>query len=175
MTEAPTPAEYSREFSRDFDTPAGPVTARATDIGIIQLRFRETPARHRDSHPHLDALAGWLARYATDPRTPLDLPLAPRGTAFERTVWDALVTIPAGETRSYADIAKAIGKPKASRAVGRANGANPVAILIPCHRVIASDGSLHGYAGGLDIKLRLLAHEGALDPLFEHTASSVRA
>jgi O-6-methylguanine DNA methyltransferase len=92
--------------------------------------------------------------------TALDaLPVDPAGTEFQRRVWAALRTIPAGETRSYAAVASAVGAPRAVRAVGAANGANPVAIAIPCHRVIASDGTLHGYGGGLERKRWLLAHE----------------
>ena len=89
-----------------------------------------------------------------------DLPIDVRGTAFQERVWQELRKIPVGETRSYADIAAAIGQPGAVRAVGSANGDNPVAVLVPCHRVIRSDGSLGGYAGGLDRKTRLLAAEG---------------
>ena len=89
-----------------------------------------------------------------------DLPIDVAGTAFQESVWRELRKIPAGETRSYAQIAAAIGQPKAVRAVGTANGDNHVAVLIPCHRVIRSDGSLGGYAGGLDRKRKLLASEG---------------
>jgi methylated-DNA-[protein]-cysteine S-methyltransferase len=92
--------------------------------------------------------------------TALDvLPVDPAGTEFQRRVWSALRTIPAGETRSYAAVASAVGAPRAVRAVGAANGANPVAMAIPCHRVIASDGTLHGYGGGLERKRWLLTHE----------------
>jgi AraC family transcriptional regulator of adaptative response/methylated-DNA-[protein]-cysteine methyltransferase len=90
-----------------------------------------------------------------------ELPIDVRGTAFQEAVWRELRKIPLGETRSYADIAAAIGEPGATRAVGTANGANPVAVLVPCHRVIRSDGTLGGYAGGLDRKRKLLAAEGA--------------
>jgi AraC family transcriptional regulator of adaptative response/methylated-DNA-[protein]-cysteine methyltransferase len=90
-----------------------------------------------------------------------DLPIDVRGTAFQERVWAELRKIPPGETRSYADIAAAIGDPKATRAIGTANGSNPVAVLVPCHRVIRSDGSLGGYAGGLERKRKLLAAEGA--------------
>ncbi len=89
------------------------------------------------------------------------LPLAAEGTEFQRAVWKALQEIPCGETRSYADIARRIGRPKAVRAVGLANGQNPIAVVVPCHRVIGSNGSLTGYGGGLDRKRWLLAHEGA--------------
>jgi methylated-DNA-[protein]-cysteine S-methyltransferase len=88
-----------------------------------------------------------------------DLPLAPGGTPFQNKVWGALRTIPYGKTASYGDIAKKIGSPTASRAVGAANGRNPIAIVVPCHRVIGANGTLTGYAGGLDMKRQLLAHE----------------
>ncbi len=88
-----------------------------------------------------------------------DLPLDPRGTPFQRRVWDAVAAVPYGETRSYGEIARAIGQPLAVRAVGAANGANPLALIIPCHRIIGSDGKLHGYGGGLDTKRQLLALE----------------
>lgn len=88
-----------------------------------------------------------------------DLPLAPGGTPFQNKVWAALRTIPYGKTASYGDIAKKIGSPTASRAVGAANGRNPIAIVVPCHRVIGANGTLTGYAGGLDMKRQLLAHE----------------
>jgi AraC family transcriptional regulator of adaptative response/methylated-DNA-[protein]-cysteine methyltransferase len=90
-----------------------------------------------------------------------DLPIDVAGTAFQEKVWQELRKIPPGETRSYADIAAAVGDPKATRAVGTANGSNPVAVLVPCHRVIRSDGTLGGYAGGLDRKRKLLEAEGA--------------
>ncbi len=90
------------------------------------------------------------------------LPTAARGTAFERSVWDALRKIPAGRTASYGEIAAKLGRPGASRAVGRANGLNPIAIVVPCHRVIGADGTLTGYASGLQRKEWLLRHEGAL-------------
>ncbi|MBW7935431.1 MAG: methylated-DNA--[protein]-cysteine S-methyltransferase, partial [Gemmatimonadaceae bacterium] len=90
------------------------------------------------------------------------LPLAPTGTAFQQRVWKALREVPFGKTASYGDIARRIGNPKGVRAVGLANGRNPISIVVPCHRVIGSDGSLTGYGGGLDRKQWLLRHEGAL-------------
>jgi len=100
-----------------------------------------------------------LNEYFCGKRTHFDLPLLPNGTDFQLKVWDALCRIPYGETRSYRDIAEFIGNPKASRAVGGANNKNPIMIIIPCHRVIGSDGSLTGYAGGLDVKEKLLQLE----------------
>lgn len=101
-----------------------------------------------------------VREYFAGKRTRFDLPLEPRGTGFERTVWNALLEIPHGETRTYKQIAEAIGRPTACRAVGRANGRNPISIVIPCHRVVGSNGTLTGYAGGLDRKERLLRLEG---------------
>lgn len=111
------------------------------------------------------ALAPFLAEFAAYFAGRLQrftLPLAARGTAFQQTVWLALGDIPYGETRSYSDIARAIGKPNAVRAIGAANGRNPLSIIVPCHRVIGQNGSLTGYAGGLQIKQRLLQLEGSL-------------
>ncbi len=101
-----------------------------------------------------------LGEYFAGERQDFDLRLAPEGTPFERSVWDELRKIPFGETRSYGEIAQAIGRPGAARAVGRANGANPIPIVVPCHRVIGSDGSLTGFGGGLEAKSRLLEIEG---------------
>lgn len=101
-----------------------------------------------------------LEDYFSGRRQDFDLRLAPRGTDFELAVWEELRRIPFGETRSYAEIARAIGRPGAYRAVGRANGANPIPIVVPCHRVIGSDGSLTGFGGGLEAKARLLEIEG---------------
>jgi methylated-DNA-[protein]-cysteine S-methyltransferase len=111
----------------------------------------------------LDRAARQLDEYFTRRRASFDLPLAPRGTALQREVWAALAEIPIGETRTYADLARRVGRPSAARAVGAANGKNPLSIVIPCHRVIGASGALTGYAGGLDAKRWLLEHErGAL-------------
>ncbi len=117
------------------------------------------------------AAARQLDEYLCGNRQNFDLPLAPKGTLFQRSVWDQLVEIPYGETRSYGEIARALGKMGAARAVGMANNRNPIPIIIPCHRVIGANGSLTGYAGGLDVKAQLLALEGALLTK-EHTATS---
>jgi len=101
-----------------------------------------------------------LAQYFAGTRRDFELPLAPRGTPFQERVWQALTEIPYGATWSYGQLAKRIGNPKASRAVGLANGSNPISILVPCHRVIGADGSLTGYGGGIERKQWLLAHEG---------------
>jgi len=103
-----------------------------------------------------------LNEYFHGGRKSFDLPLAPEGTPFQQAVWKELLRIPFGQTRSYGDVAKRLGRPTLTRAVGAANGANPIPIIIPCHRVIGADGSLTGYGGGLEIKSKLLAHEGVL-------------
>ncbi|MBN8482526.1 MAG: methylated-DNA--[protein]-cysteine S-methyltransferase [Xanthomonadales bacterium] len=131
-----------------------------TFIGLPESRhpfavppdWRRDAARFDDARHQFDA---WFA----GTRRQFDLELAPRGTPFQRRVWDALTTIPYGETISYAELARRIGQPTASRAVGLANGANPLSIIVPCHRVIGANGSLTGYGGGLAAKRFLLEHE----------------
>jgi O-6-methylguanine DNA methyltransferase len=120
-----------------------------------KLAFEESPNLLRPYKEQLDEYFSGLRREFT---FPLDL----RGTDFQLACWRSLLAIPYGETRTYADIARAVGKPNAFRAVGMANNRNPVAIVVPCHRVIASDGTLCGYGGGLDVKRKLLELEGAL-------------
>ncbi|BBM02607.1 methylated-DNA--[protein]-cysteine S-methyltransferase [Microbulbifer sp. GL-2] len=136
--------------------------------GIVALRFydEERPLQlgagwQRGASELTDLAALQLREYIAGQRKSFDLPLAPQGTEFQRQVWDALLQIPFGETRSYSQQAQWLGKPRAIRAVARANGANPVAVVIPCHRVIGANGSLTGYAGGLPLKARLLTLEGA--------------
>ncbi len=150
------------------ETSIGMMLVAATEKGICRLSFGEGEEDLRarfpnaDLRPVNDAMADLVGRTVAavdNPGRPHDLPLDVRGTAFQEAVWRELMRIPAGETRSYAEIAAAVGKPKAVRAAGSANGANNVAVLIPCHRVIRSDGSLGGYAYGLEIKERLLAKE----------------
>jgi methylated-DNA-[protein]-cysteine S-methyltransferase len=106
-----------------------------------------------------------LAEYFAGKRTEFELPLEPRGTRFQKRIWQALREIPFGQTRSYLDLAKAAGSPTAARAVGAANGKNPLSIVVPCHRVIGTNGRLNGFAGGVEIKAKLLALEArALEP-----------
>jgi AraC family transcriptional regulator of adaptative response/methylated-DNA-[protein]-cysteine methyltransferase len=152
-----------------FDSPLGEMLIAATSKGICRLTFDDSEASLRRHFPHATIVedAGGLKELVEGALTAIESPLAARelpidvaGTAFQEAVWRELRKIPAGETRSYAQIAAAIGQPKAVRAVGTANGDNHVAVLIPCHRVIRSDGTLGGYAGGLDRKRKLLAAEG---------------
>lgn len=128
-------------------------------------RQRHWPEAARDpAAAPLPALKTQLAEYFAGGRRSFDLPLAPQGSAFQQRVWQALQEIPYGATRSYADIARAVGAPGSARAVGGANHDNPIGVVIPCHRVIGAGGALTGYAGGLDRKRLLLELEGALAP-----------
>ncbi len=153
-----------------LDTPLGRMLVAATAKGICRLTFDEDVATLRRRFPNaaiapadtaMAALISGVLQAIEAPAAAPDLPIDVAGTAFQEKVWRELRRIPPGETRSYADIAAAIGDPRATRAVGTANGSNPVAVLVPCHRVIRSDGTLGGYAGGLDCKRNLLAAEGA--------------
>ena len=128
------------------------------------LRRSLRGARREDGFAPNRAAAVQIVEYLEGKRTAFELALDPLGTEFQRGVWQALVAIPYGETRSYAEVARAVGRPDAVRAVGAANGANPLSIVVPCHRVIASDGSLGGYGGGLPLKARLLAMERSRSP-----------
>jgi len=162
-------------------SPVGPLFLAASARGLVALEFderlpgqqtirpnpRDLPAeskkvRFEDSANELSSYARELEGYFAGTRRAFSFPLDLRGTDFQLACWRALLAIPYGETRSYADIARAVGRPQGFRAVGMANNRNPVAIVVPCHRVIASDGTLCGYGGGLDVKRKLLELEGAL-------------
>ncbi|UCG89646.1 MAG: methylated-DNA--[protein]-cysteine S-methyltransferase [Candidatus Heimdallarchaeota archaeon] len=164
----------SKLVYRYIDSPLGSLIIGTTSKGCCLLEFDDryslTDINSRYNkwykvdciegiHSTLDTLENELKDYFNGKLRDFSIPLDLRGTPFETTVWNELQKIPYGETRSYNDIAKAIGNPSASRAVGRANGNNPVAIVVPCHRVIASNGKLHGYGGGLWRKEKLLALE----------------
>jgi O-6-methylguanine DNA methyltransferase len=170
-------------FRALLSTPLGDMLALASDDGLCALEFttvrgpkhgaerlsrlNERLRRWFPPHEMVDGEAPpiararqWLEAYFAGTGAEVgDLPLDMRGAAFEQRVWAALLTIPPGETTSYGAIARALGSPDASRAVGAANGANPVALIVPCHRVIGSSGSLTGYGGGLDRKTWLIDHE----------------
>jgi len=133
------------------------------DDDVLTMFERWYPREPRERRP-IPTMAGALARYfAGDVRAIDDVAVELNGTAFQKGVWSALRRIPVGSTLSYAALARRIGQRTAVRAVGAANGANPVAIVVPCHRVIGSDGSLTGYGGGLERKRWLLAHEGVME------------
>jgi methylated-DNA-[protein]-cysteine S-methyltransferase len=150
-----------------FDSPIGPLLIAGDDAGLHHIVF--AGARHRPA-----AAEGWQQDRAAlaEPRRQLlaylggelsdfDLPLVPQGTPFQLRAWQALRSIPYGQTRSYAEQASAIGAPRAVRAIGAANGRNPLPIIVPCHRVIGSDGSLTGFGGGIEVKRWLLALEAS--------------
>lgn len=143
-----------------FDSPCGPVTVHANEQAVTAIVFAYPKAPVAPTALTKTAIAQ-LSEYFSGHRRDFTLPLAPHGTPFQQRVWSALCEIPYGETRSYADLANAIGNPKAVRAVGLANSKNPVSICIPCHRVIGKNGALTGYAGGLDRKAFLLNLECA--------------
>ncbi len=168
-------------FCTTIESPVGPLFLATSDKGLVALEFdRRLPGQQtirpnprdlrsesrrvkfehseRTSHPYTIQ----LGEYFAGRRRRFDFPLDMRGTDFQLACWRALLAIPYGETRTYADIARAVGCPQGFRAVGMANNRNPIAIVVPCHRVIASDGTLCGYGGGLEIKRKLLELEGAL-------------
>ena len=146
-----------------IDSPVGPLDLVAdADGALTHLLFpgeQHAALRlRRDPEPFAGVISQ-LGEYFAGERTRFDLALAPTGTRFQRAVWAALRTIPYGETRTYTEQAVAVGRPSAVRAVGAANGRNPIAIVVPCHRVVGADGSLTGFGGGIDRKRWLLAHE----------------
>jgi O-6-methylguanine DNA methyltransferase len=169
-----------------LDSPIGPLFLAGSGLGLVALEFdtrlpgqqsiRPNPRDLREESPRSEKKAMAfehsprvmrpyvieLEEYFAGKRRDFTFPLDLRGTDFQLACWRALLAIPYGETRSYAAIARAVGKPNAFRAVGMANNRNPVAIVVPCHRVIASDGTLCGYGGGLDVKRKLLELEGSL-------------
>ena len=189
---APTidsPTELGMVSYGPVDTPLGPFQAVFTSSGLAHLSFpsesssfvdrwisRWMPgARFVSQSPELTSLSEQLTSYMQGSLRELSIPLDLRGTPFQLAVWSALLDIPYGEVRSYGEIAEAIGRPRAVRAVGAANGANPVAIIVPCHRVIGSNGALTGYGGGLDVKKYLLALEQGAEPIQNPRAATSRS
>jgi methylated-DNA-[protein]-cysteine S-methyltransferase len=166
-----------------LDSPCGPLTLVAVDgrlSGLYMTRQRHRPAQETFGEPDPEpftGVIGQLTEYFAGRRTLFDLPVTLEGTEFQRTVWAALREIPYGETVSYGELADRLGRPTASRAVGLANGKNPIGIIVPCHRVVGAKGDLTGYGGGLDRKRFLLDFErgasGAGDGSLFATAMSV--
>jgi len=160
-----THAEHTTYYTY-VDTPVGTLMlAGCSDHGLRYIGFQcgkgamaPKPGWKQAAEP-FSAVERQLREYFDGKRTAFDLALHPKGTPFQKAVWKALLTIPYGETRSYGDIAKAIGRPAAVRAVGLANGRNPLPIVVPCHRVIGASGKLVGYGGGLPVKQALLDRE----------------
>ena len=156
-------------FQTRIDSPVGPLLLAASDAGLHAIEFHASrhPVRRRvewrdGRHPLLDAARDQLQEYFDGRRRSFELPLAPAGTTFQRQVWLALGEIPYGATQTYSQLAARLGRPTATRAVGAANGRNPLPIVLPCHRVIGADGSLTGFGGGLPTKQYLLQLEGAV-------------
>ena len=155
--------------SMTIESPLGPILfvcedSCLTGLYFVGQKYQKMPApgwREDTGSPVLREAAAQLAEYFAGGRRSFDMPLRPKGTAFQEAVWRAIAAIPYGWTASYADLAKKIGRPAATRAVGAAVGRNPISIVIPCHRVIGKDGSLTGYAGGVDRKKALLDMERA--------------
>ncbi len=157
-------------------TPLGPALVVTDEVGAVcafdfedyEDRLRRLMARHHPRAAMVDGDSPWTVKTAVaayfdgDVRALDGLAVRTRGTDFQREVWAALRAIPPGETRSYGQLAVAVGRPKAMRAVGLANGSNPIGIIVPCHRVIGANGTLTGYAGGIERKRWLLAHEGCV-------------
>jgi methylated-DNA-[protein]-cysteine S-methyltransferase len=167
-----TPAGRSKHYVHTFmSSPVGRLTIVASDAGLAAVLWEnDRPGRVRlpldclePDHPVLVETKQQLAEYFEGRRRTFTVPLDMSGTPFQRAVWDALLTIPFGETRTYGQIARQIGSPDAVRAVGAANGRNPVSVIAPCHRVIGATGQLTGFAGGLEAKAYLLDLEGARD------------
>lgn len=154
-------------FYDEYQSPMGRITIQVNDDGLLGVWFDIHTTKPDDlgerkvDHPLIDQTRLQLAEYFAGARRSFSLPLAATGTAFQQSVWQALTTIPYGETWCYQDLANAIDNPKAVRAVGLANGKNPISIIVPCHRVIGKSGKLTGYAGGVDTKRKLLDLERA--------------
>ena len=177
-TDAPrdrSPPAAAGTTSIGYGSPLGRIRLDASGRGLSALRFLgadDPDPEPGGSSPVLDAARRWLDDYfggrrpAPPPLVGGVVPLDPGGTDFQRAVWAALTGVGFGRTLGYRDLARAIGRPSAARAVGAANGRNPLPILVPCHRVVGRDGRMVGFSAGLERKTWLLEHEGALDPLF---------
>ncbi|OYD24997.1 methylated-DNA--[protein]-cysteine S-methyltransferase [Oceanimonas baumannii] len=152
-----------------IDTPLGKMTIQANQEGLLGAWFEtqttqpENLGKFDEHDPILLTAATQLSEYFCGNRNDFSLPLAAKGTPFQMQVWQALTTIPYGKTWSYQELANAVGNPKAVRAVGLANGKNPISVIVPCHRVIGKNGKLTGYAGGVERKKKLLNLEQALE------------
>jgi O-6-methylguanine DNA methyltransferase len=160
-------------FYSRIDSPVGSLVIGVSDQGLAIIEFDrgELPknrlaqsAHWQESPARTELVVHELREYFDGKRREFAVPLDLHGTDFQKKCWKALLKIPYGKTRTYADIARAVGSPQGFRAVGMANHDNPIPIVVPCHRVLASDGTLGGYGGGLDVKRKLLELEGALQP-----------
>lgn len=159
---------------KHVESPVGRLRLVASETGLVAVGWErnEQPSPKGEAlvaggHPLLEQAEGELSEYFAGRRIRFSVPLDMRGTPFQKQVWDALLRIPFGETRSYGELARQLGVPNAMRAVGAANGRNPVAIIAPCHRVVGANGKLTGFAGGLEAKAFLLRLESRHAALFE--------
>lgn len=151
-----------RSYRTKIETPLGMMIAWAYDSGLYRLEFASHDTKYTDSHEKnslLISLESEITNYFQGTLSHFTIPLCPEGTSFQHRIWMELIKIPLGKTQSYAEIASRIGKPNAYRAVARANSTNKLALIIPCHRVINTNGNLGGYNGGIDRKQWLLEHE----------------
>jgi methylated-DNA-[protein]-cysteine S-methyltransferase len=151
-----------------IDSPVGPIILVASDTALVSVMWGQSEShagryKSKIEHPILVNTELQLREYFLGQRTTFDIPLGPKGTEFQKRVWQELSKIPYGQTISYGEQARRLGRPKSARAVGAANGKNPIGIIIPCHRVIGASGSMTGFAGGIEIKRQLLAIEGKRD------------
>jgi methylated-DNA-[protein]-cysteine S-methyltransferase len=154
--------EHLNHQKKILNSPVGPITLLASDTALVSLIWGEdlsTEKKSKNDHPILLATEIQLREYFIGQRTAFDIPLDPQGTEFQKIVWQELLKIPYGQTISYGEQALRLGRPKAARAVGGANGKNPIGIIIPCHRVIGASGFLTGFAGGIETKRLLLKIE----------------
>jgi methylated-DNA-[protein]-cysteine S-methyltransferase len=160
---------------KTIESPVGKLKLVASDKGLVAVLWQnDRPSRvsigemiENDQHPILLKAEKQLGEYFAGKRKEFSIPLDMRGTTFQKNVWEALLAIPFGETRSYGQLAKQLGNPNATRAVGAANGRNPISIIVPCHRVIGSTGKLTGFGGGLETKAHLLNLEEKSGTLFD--------
>ena len=165
MTREPPLAGPTPKYWDDLETDFGRLRVAVNDAGaLVRIRLDGSATGGRQDRLACRHVSAQLAEYFAQERTRFELELAPVGTVFQLAVWAALRSIPYGAVCSYGDVARAIGSPRAARAVGQANGANPIPIVIPCHRVIAGDRTIGGFSGGLGIKRHLLGVEGIAFP-----------
>jgi len=151
------------KYSYTYDSPVGLIYIAESDGAITDVMFRPIEGTTEQETPLISRAIEMLREYFAGTRREFDLPLNPAGTEFQKSAWKALLTITHGQTKTYKQQAEAIGNPKACRAVGAANGKNPINIFIPCHRVIGANKTLTGYGGGLEVKKFLLELEGHYD------------
>jgi methylated-DNA-[protein]-cysteine S-methyltransferase len=171
----------SEQFSDVVDTPIGPITIVCSSAGVRALSWGKETAENgllfgairRPSHPMIAAARGQLKEYFLGDRREFDLPLDVVGSEFQKKVWKVLSTIPYGETISYQEQARRVGDTKKARAVGAANGRNPVGIIVPCHRVIGKNGKLVGFAAGIETKRFLLRHEQGASSKYSNPSDSI--